>query len=191
MALIDDNANLNITGCGTKPSPSAEALLSRVSDNTIQIFQDGIDALINQLGKSIKLIYLPTIIACPNCINDPIGNKPANRFRPGPQRFSDGRKCPYCRGTKKTEEENSEIIQGLIQVKPRNYKRYGISVQDPSALIRIKTFISDAIKIQRATHAIIDIQKQSIVKMRCRKIRDPIPTGLRDSRYAITFWERI
>lgn len=191
MAITNDNAGLNITGCGTKAAPSTEALLSRVSDNTIQIFQDGIDTLINQLGKSVKLIYPPTIIACPNCINDPIGNKPANRFRPGPMRFSDGRRCPYCRGTKKTEQENSEVIQGLIQVKPRDYKRYGISVQDPGGLIRVKTFISDVIKIERATHAIVDIQKQNIIKMKCRKIREPIPTGLRDSRYAITFFERV
>jgi hypothetical protein len=137
------------------------------------------------------LVYPPTIIACPNCVNDPIGNKPANRFRPGPRKFSDGRRCPYCRGTKKTEEENSEIIQALIQVRPRNYRRFGISTQDPSGLVKLKTFMTDAIKLQRATHAVIDIQKQGIIKMKCRKIRDPIPTGLRDSRYAITFWERV
>ncbi len=184
-------AALFLTGCAPTPVVAPETLLSRVSDNTIQIFQDGIDTLINQLGKSVRLIYPPTIIDCPNCVNDPIGNKPANRFRPGPMRFSDGIRCPYCRGTKKTEEENSEVIQGLIQIKPRDYKRYGISVQDPGALVRVKTFITDVIKIERATHAIIDIQKQDIIKIKCRKIREPIPTGLRDSRYAITFWERV
>ena len=188
---MNSNMGLSLTGCGIEVTPSTAALLSRVSDTTIQIFQDGIDALISQLGKSIKLVYLPTIIECPNCINDTIGNKPANRFRPGPMRFSDGKRCPYCRGTQKTEQENSEIIQGLIQVKPRDYKRYGISVQDPGGLVSVKTFMSDVIKIERTTHAIIDIQKQSIIKIKCRKVGEPIPTGLRHSRYAVSFWQRM
>jgi len=191
VALIDDEGNLNITGCGSKKTPGTVTPLFTIPDSVITTFQAGIDTLIRELGKTVKLIYDPTIIDCPNCEVDPIGNKAANRFRPGQQRFADGRRCPYCRGTGKTEEENSEEIIALIKFNPRDYKKFGISIQDPSSLIRMKTFLTDVIKIQRATTAVIDLQTKGIIKTTCRRLKDPIPTGLKESRYAITFWERI
>lgn len=191
MAITNDEGNLNITGCGSPTTPTPTTPLFNIPDSVITTFQDGIDTLIRQLGKTVKLIYDPTIIDCPNCVFDPIGNKSANRFRPGKQPFSDARRCPYCRGRGKTEQENSEEITALIKFNPRDYKKYGISVQDPSLLVRMKTFLTDVIKIQRATSAIIDLQTKGVIKTTCRRLKDPIPTGLAVSRYAITFWQRI
>ena len=192
MPLASGTLNNVLTGCGIPQDVTPRTTVSRVSDNVIQIFQDGIDTLIAELGKNIELIYDPSIIDCPHCIIDPIGNKPSNRFRPGnPIHYPDGRRCPYCNGVGKTEEKNSEILKVLIQLRPRDYRRFGISVQDPSALVRTKGFMTDIIKIQRAKEAIMDVQVNDILKIKCRKLRDPIPTGLRESRYAICFWERI
>ena len=181
-----------LTGCGIPQAVVPRAISSVVSDSIIQIYQDGIDTLIDQLGKNNKLIYDSTIIDCLHCVVDPLGNKPNSRFKPGgPINYSDGYRCPYCGGDGKTEQENFEILKVLIQFRPKDYKKFNISVQNPSALVRTKSFMTDIIKIQKAKEAIMDVQINDILKIKCRKLRDPIPRGLKETRYAITFWERI
>ncbi len=183
---------LLIAGCAPKKPKKSKKDLFTIPSTVIDIFEREVDALIRDLGKKIKLIYKPTIIDCPNCIFDLIGRKSANRFQSGgPQPFSDGARCPYCRGTGKTEQENSEIILGLVDWKPRDYQDFGISVQNSNAIVGIKTLATDAVKIQRATEAIVDYAISDIIKLRCRKLRDPMTTGLKNSRYAISFWQRI
>ncbi len=179
-------------GCAPKATPVVRPNLFTIPSTVIDIFEREVDALIRDLGKKIKLIYKPTIIDCPNCIFDLIGRKSANRFQSGgPQPFSDGARCPYCRGTGKTEKENSEIILGLVDWKPRDYQDFGISIQNANAIVGIKTLATDAIKIQRATEAIVDYAISDIMKLRCKKLRDPMITGLKNSRYAVSFWIRI
>ena len=187
---------LFIVGCAPKATPIVRPNLFNIPSTVIDIFEREVDALIRDLGKKIKLIYKPTIIDCSNCIFDLIGRKSANRFQSGgPQPFSDGARCPYCRGTGKTEQENSEIIIGLVDWKSRtnstDYQDFGISIQSSNAIVSIKTLATDAIKIQRATEAIVDYAISDIIKLRCRKLRDPMITGLKNSRYAVSFWQRI
>lgn len=178
-----------MTGCGIPETIIPRETVSRVSVDIINIYQRGIDALIRQLGKDIKLIYDPTIIDCPSC---DVSQQPNNRFRPGSLiHYPDGRRCPYCNGNGKTEQENSEILKVLVQMRPRDYEQFDISVQNPAALVRTKSFLVDTIKIQRAKSAIIDIQVKDVLKIKCRRLSDPIPKGLGQSRYAIVFWERI
>jgi len=184
--------DLFIIGCAPKVIVVPPTNLFTISDSIIQVFEDGVDAIIDQLGKNVKLIFDPIIIPCVNCTFDPIGGKSANRFKPGgPIPFSDGARCPYCRGTGKTERERFAIIKASVSWNSQDYIDYGISVQNARAIVSTKTLLTDVIKIQRAKMAIIDFDISSILKVKCRRLKDPVPVGLKNSRYAITFWQRI
>ena len=189
MAIESGTLNSILTGCGIPEAVVPRATVNRVTDSIISIYQRGIDTLVKELGKDMKLIYDPTIIDCPECDTS---KQPNNRFRPGPLiHYFDGRRCPYCNGAGKTEKENSEIIRVLVKMRPRDYDQFDISVQNPAALIKTKSFLQDVIKIQRAKDALVDIQVNDTIKVKVRRLSDPIPRGLRDTRYAVTFWERV
>ena len=184
--------DLVVIGCGIPiDPPAARPALFTIPSTVIDIFEREIDGLITDLGRDIKLIYDPSVVVCINCQFDPIGNKSNNRFRPGgPISFPDGSRCPYCNGSGRTEEENSEIIKALVSWDAKDYIDFGISIQNPNAVVRTKTLLKLVPKIQRAKEAIVDYRINDILKLKCRKLRDPIPTGLKNSRYAITWWQR-
>ena len=184
--------DLVVIGCGIPIDPPvARPALFVIPSTVIEIFEREIDGLITDLGRDIKLIYDPSVVVCINCQFDPIGNKSNNRFRPGgPISFPDGSRCPYCNGSGRTEEENSEIIKALVSWDAKDYIDFGISIQNPNAVVRTKTLLKLVPKIQRAKEAIVDYRINDILKLKCRKLRDPIPTGLKNSRYAITWWQR-
>ncbi len=191
-SFSDGSLDLFVLGCAPKVVVVTPTDLFTISDDVINIFERGVDAIIDQLGKNVKLIFDPIIIPCPNCLFDPIGGKSSNRFKPGgPVPFSDGARCPYCRGTGKTEQERSTIVKASVSWSPQDYIDYGISVQNARAVVSTKTLLNDVIKIQRAKIAIIDCDISSILKVKCRRLKDPVPIGVKNSRYAMTFWQRI
>lgn len=186
---------LLIAGYTQKPSscPILDPLASiQIGDDLIQIYQARIDALINQLGKNVLLEYDPIVTPCPNCYLDTEGRRSTGVYKPGgPTLFPRGQKCPHCKGTGTVEEQVTKCIKCLLKWNPSDYMSYGVSVVDPKGIVRTKGYLTDAAAIERASTAIVNYGIQATMRLRVRRLRGPIPVGLRADRYCITFWELI
>ncbi len=102
-----------------------------------------------------------------------------------------GRRCPWCKGRGFEETQETRCIKGLIKWNPRDFKNYGISLSNHTSIVRVKTFLTEADDIKRAKTAIIDCDQRNIITARSKLIRGPVPVGLREDRYCISFWELI
>jgi len=196
MAILTNNLNLNIRGSQPAPEISCPALdpnaSIQISDDLIQIYQSRIDALINQLGKNVYLIFDPIIEPCTNCTFDVVGNRSTGIYKiGGPVSFSRGQKCPYCKSVGFLERENAKCIKALIKWAPVEMKNFGISVQKTEGVVRLKTFLTDVPDLVRCKYAIVNHDIEEILKLRVRLIQGPIPVGLREDRYSISFWETL
>jgi len=173
------------------PALDASASL-QITNEVVNIYQTRIDALINQLGKSVLLEFDPVRQPCSNCIFDPIRNRSTGIYKTGgPRPFTRSRQCPWCKGKGFEETQATRCIEALIKWNPRDSEKYGISLENYKSVVRIKTFSTEADDIVRARTAIVDYQEIGTTIARVRLIRNPIPVGLRQSRYCISFWELI
>ena len=79
----------------------------------------------------------------------------------------------------------------LIRWNPHDAIDYGISVSRGTNIVRFKTYLYNYSHLVRAKFAISNYASQHIAKLKVRRIKEPIITGLRDDRYCISFWETI
>ncbi len=164
--------------------------MALITDKLIQVYQSRIDALINQLGKNVLLQFDPIREPCPNCLFDTIRKRSLGIFKPGgPRPFIKGRKCPYCKGRGLLETPVTKCIKCLTKWNPRDAENYGISIQQRKGLVRLKTFLTESDDLRRARTVVVnsDVSDQMTLKMRL--LKGPIPVGLQEDRYCITFWE--
>ena len=193
---ISGSAPLFINGFEPKPGLSCPTLdptaSIQIKPSLIEIYQNRIDALINQLGKNVRFIFDPTLTPCPNCLFDTLRKRSNGIYRTGgPRPFKRGRKCPYCKGRGLLETSVEKCIKCLVKWSPRELKDYGISIENKKGIVRLKTYLTAIDDIIGAKVAIIDYDQTDIVKLKVRKIRGPTPVGLREDRYCISFWELI
>jgi len=164
----------------------------QISDELIGIYQSRIDALINQLGKNVLLEFDPVKEPCTNCSFDPIKQKSNGIYKiGGPIPFDRGRKCPYCKGEGFLERPVTKCIQCLIKWNPKEMRNYGISVSKYNGVVRLKTFLFDSDDLIRAKTAIVDYDIRDNMHLRVRLIKGPVPVGLREDRYCISFWNLV
>lgn len=190
------NTNFFINGYEPKSALSCPILdpeaSIQISDELISIYQSRIDAIINQLGKSVLLEYTPVRTPCINCEYEMIRGRSRGIYKiGGPRPFARGRQCSYCKGRGFLETSVQKCIRCLIQWNPQDAKRYGISVSDHKDIVRFKTYLYNFDELKRASFAIANYDIMSMVKLKVRLIQEPILVGLRESRYCISFWEMI
>lgn len=164
----------------------------QISETLIDIYQSRIDALINQLGKHVLLEFTPIPVPCINCFYDVIRKRSNGIYRPGgPRPFVRKQKCPYCKGRGFLEEPVNECIHALLKWNPKEAEDYGIAISQYQGVVRIKTYLQHITSLMRAETAIVNYAIKDILTMRVKKIKGPIPVGLREDRYCISFWELI
>jgi hypothetical protein len=196
--IISESGNFNLFVNGYEPKPALACptldptAAIQISDNLINTYQSRIDALINQLGKSVLLEFDPIITQCPNCLFDTVRKRSRGIYRTGgPTQFARGRKCPYCKGKGFLETAVRKCIRCLISWNAKDNEDYGISVMDRNNVVRFKTYLYNFDDLVRAKFAISNYDIMSLVKLRVRRIKQPIIVGLREDRYCISFWELI
>ena len=178
----------------TSPScPALDPMASiQISDELIAIYQSRIDGLINQLGKHVWLEFDPIRNPCRNCTYDNIRHRSTGIYKPGgPKPFGRGMKCPWCKGRGFEEKNVNECIFALLRWNSRDAEDYGISVVDHKGIVRIKTYLYHLPSLMRARTAIVNYDIKDMLQLRVKKIKGPIPVGLREDRYCISFWELI
>lgn len=169
-----------------------------ISEKQIDIYQEGIDAIINQLGKNIFIINNPVEIVCPNCYYDSKLKRSSGRYKSdnpntlnGPLNkvFQDGQKCPVCRGQGKLiSERNDTQIKATIKWNPREdvVNDDGTRVALPDGVCKIKTFSSNYSIIKNAKEFRVAFDEQtegSPNYVACSLYRQPVPRGLKYNRY--------
>jgi len=185
VAKTDDPAN------PTCPPLDPTASI-QISDELIGIYQSRIDALINQLGKNITLEFAKIRVPCPNCLFDTMRDRSTGIFRTGgPRPFARGRRCPWCKGNGFEESDNGKCIKALLKWNPKEASNYGIDITKHRGIVRIKTFLTEFDDLVRAETVIVNKDIQGVARFRVKLIKGPIPVGLREDRYCISFWELI
>lgn len=196
MASESGNLNLFINGYSPKPAlacPILDPTASiQIKDSLINIYQSRIDALINQLGKNVYLEFDPIKDPCPNCEFEMIRGRSRGIYRTGgPRPFARGRRCPYCKGHGFLETVVNKCIKCLIKWNPEDAKNFGIAVSQTGGIVRLKTYLTEADDLSRARTVIVNHDIASQMKLKVKLIQGPIPVGLREDRYCISFWELI
>lgn len=191
-----DSFNIFINGIEPKSSTSCPALDPTASiqlkSSLIAIYQSRIDALINQLGTNVHLEFDPIRIPCPNCTFDTIRKRSTGIYIPGgPRPFSRGRRCPWCKGRGFEETPVEKCIKCLAKWNPQDAADYGIAVLQRKGIVRFKTFLTEADDLIRAKTITAEFDIVSQLRLRVKLIKGPIPVGLREDRYCISFWELI
>jgi hypothetical protein len=189
-----DNIFLIIQGAAEEVDVSCPILdptaSIQISSGLVQVYQDHIDALINQLGKNILLEFDPIITVCPNCIQDTIRQRSSGRYNGiGPEPFVRGRKCPVCKGDGVLETPETRCIKCLIKWNSKDYANKDIRYEKGRSIVRTKCLMSQAPLIQRCRTALMNYDISNQLTLRVKRLRSPVPAGLRDKRYCITFWE--
>lgn len=193
---LSQDISLIIKGSSPPPTiacPTLDPLAPiQIADDLIKIYQDRIDSLINQLGKNVLFIFDPIIEPCTNCVFDTEKNRSTGVYKiGGPIPFTRGYKCPYCKGQGFLERAVEKCVKCLIKWNPKEFKNYGISVQKNHAVVRLKGFLTDAPYMVKAKAAIVDHDIKKSFKLIVRLIQGPIPVGLREDRYCVSYWELI
>jgi hypothetical protein len=155
----------------------------------VPIYQENIDALIDQLGKNITAYIGEVSTDCPNCDYDPVRKASSGRYTSGgPIPFVNGTTCPYCSGKGKTITNVTSSFKGLVKWNPRDFNRLDLQINESENICRLKTFLSDIPNLMRAKYIVIDTAAQGTLGNKMYLLRKPIPIGLQESRYAVSYW---
>lgn len=147
-------------------------------DEIVAIYQDSIDTLIDKLGKNVKLVFKPTVQNVSDELLDPI-------------RDNESKKPSYKVEPLEVSVENYRIIKALIKHTPKEYINFGLKIEHPENIVRLKTYLTDIPDLLRAEKIITNYDSEQLISLEYRILMDPVPAGLKEDRYAISFWERI
>lgn len=194
VGLQTGSTSLIINGYVAKPTlacPALDATASiQIKPALIAIYQSRIDALINQLGKNVYLEFDPIRTPCSNCTFDTIRKRSTGIYKAGgPRPFARGRRCPYCKGRGFLETAVNKCIKCLIKWNPAEARNFGIAISQYNGIVRLKTYLTLADDLSRARTIIVNHDIVDQMKLRVKLIQGPIPVGLREDRYCISFWE--
>lgn len=146
--------------------------------DVVPIYQENIDALIDQMGKTVTLYMKQTTTGVADSNYDPVRNAvklPA--FKTG--------------ATGPTLTDNTTSFKALIKWDPKEFKNFSINVNKPQSTLRLKTYITNAHHLARCEYLIPDVSTSTYILGKF-KLAGPIaPIGLQENRYCVSFWEQI
>lgn len=167
--------------------------LFEIPEDVLETAQDGFDDILDQLGKSCKLIYPAKFIECTNCIYDPIGKKSSNRWRTGgPMPFHAGA-CPQCNTQGRIATENSETITMTINWTPGRHNVPLTNVRVPIGyVIQTRGYMTDYPKIKQCEDMIILGEVEPYGHFKFKLDGEPTdPFQFVPGRYFIANWKRV
>ncbi len=150
-----------------------------IGQNIINTYVDGINSLINQLGKPVILHFEDTVSPVSSGFYDVV--RVENDLIPD---FKQTNTNPAPIIT-----ENTTTILALMKWMPKEYEHFDQRVNNPDGLLRLKTFLTDVPNLVRCKYIVPDANSLGIINTKFRLIREPQPVGLQVSRYAITWWD--
>lgn len=173
----------------------AVPLFQITSDTEITgLVRDGIDTMIEELGRPCKIYIEGIKQQCPNCNFDQIQGRSSGIYNgTGPKPFSSP-PCPVCKGTGYDPTTNYQTVIKTFSIK-RNLKQQELvaaGITDiPQDVIRIKGYVSDVPPLLQMKYMIIDYLNTDFIEEKCVKLSNPSPTGsIVPGRYFIMYLKR-
>jgi hypothetical protein len=170
------------------------AKIFSLTDDIKQIAEFAIDDLIDQLGKTCKLVYAASPSPCPNCIFDPIGNKSSNTWiSGGPIPFENGSTCPHCDGTGLHFTTVTKDIKVLVANSPKDFfQKMPANIQIPAGTIQTKGYMKDLPDVLQTRKMIFQLDVQGLVKYTYELSGEPIDQGnIVQGKYWVANWVRV
>lgn len=168
--------------------------LFTLTPDIIQLAKNGIDDLLNQLGKKCLLQYSPKQIFCPNCTYDPVAKKSRNIWiSGGPISFPNGTTCPMCEGVGYKFETATDTITMLCHTDKRKWvTKLPPNVQISDGAVETKGYLSDLEKVLRAEVMIVQPDLSPYITWKYKLYGEPTnPSNIIQDRYFLAIWERM
>lgn len=146
-----------------------------------EIYQSHINWLIDNAGKPVILYFQETVTNVDETFDDFM--RDGNIRKP---LYKGDNTIPAP-----TIVENTKTITALIEYNPKDFQDYGPKVNDPKSIVRLKTYLKDVPDILRCEYMTPSAETIDILHKHYRLLREPIPFGLREEKYAISYWNRI
>lgn len=145
----------------------------------VKIYQDNIDSMIDNLGKSVVLHF-----------KDQVSNitKEDNDF----VRDQDSRRPIYKNpSTNPTITTTEKEILALIEYQPKNFETFGLKIEQDQTIIQLKTYLSYSNDLQKCEYITPSPEISPLIYGNYKLLRGIIPTGIKTPRYCISFWTSI
>jgi hypothetical protein len=164
-----------------------------IPDELIDCHEWMADAFIDDLGKSVKLVYPPKQSECPNCKLDPATGRSSNIYKAGgPVSFRNHTVCPWCEGKGRGMLPASETIQLRIYWDQKSWTKIsGVDFKNPEGLAMTIGYMNDYPKLERADNTLLDSHIENIKRYQCVREGEAQPWGFRHNRYFIQFFRRV
>lgn len=156
-------------------------------------YKEGIDSLIEGVGKPLTL-YFKKLAINPN-------EEFTDRVRGG-----DIRKPTFKESAPEIEYETVIIPKALIKYNPKDFDLSMVSgntvngkysqlqqlrLDKENSIMRLKTYINDLAILERCEYLMPNDVVSQVVYAKYKMLRAPVPFGLGNDHYAITYWGRI
>lgn len=152
--------------------------MALIKQKHIKLYKKYTEALINDLSKSITLVFDEDNGFCNNCTYDHKNKCSTGQYNGvGPKSFK-GALCPVCGGKGKIIVESQKTIQGVAKwIEPNAKDRQQEYV--PAGLLnigyfRIKTLVVNYENIKLAKKIIIDGNETSLMSIIRRGLKDDV-----------------
>lgn len=137
--------------------------------NIKEIYQHYIGEMIDKLGKNITLVMVEESV-----VND---NEDGN--------------LPDWKSPSTKIERVTQSIKGLIEYDPRDFRKFAKEIEKGSNILQVKTYLRHINSIKTCLYIEPSADSQHTIPSRYRLIRAPIPIGLGEDAFVLTFWEQI
>lgn len=164
-----------------------------ISSSFKQLFTNAIDELLSDTGLTVpcRLIYAGTKqTICINCNFNAATGKSSGQYKTGgPIPFSAG-VCPYCRGTGKTIDEQTETLYCAVIWDSKQFLGK-FPVDNPNEFVQTINKVTSYDEIKRANKIIIDTDLTIYLKNQFERVSEPSFVEFGSSSYIFTTWKRI
>lgn len=174
-------------------------------DGLFQTFNDGVDALIDNGGILVEVVYPPLKTDCPNCVLNPLSRVSANIYQAGgPYPFTNGSQCPNCLGVGHIITPSTASIRVIVINDPKSYwlnsvrgRQTGADVTNnmhwnsPDGVIQLWGKLNDLPNIERADFIFINSSMKNLHKNKYKKYGQASTEGFGQNRYFMQMLEKI
>ncbi len=87
--------------------------------------------------------------------------------------------------------QNTTIIKALHKWNAKDYENFGIRVQEPNGVLRLKTMLTDAPALMRCRYIIPNYDSSMVIQNKFILLRQPYQIGLQVDRYCVTYWRQV
>lgn len=166
------------------------------------VYEEGVDWMITNLGINCRIVYPPIKIECPNCYNTSLPGVGATNIYndTGPYPFTGG-VCPYCSGVGYKEESTSESIKVRCYFDKKSWNKLipnlgfrdgqqinNLGIKNGDAMII--GYMKDIPKFQNMKYIELASDFEGFAVRPHTLSTDLIPWGIKKRRYFYCFVER-